>query len=305
VGGNQIYGNNEGSAASLLFSGNVNGFTASNNLIHDNDNIGIDLAGFYETGPTGYDEPLNGEIVGNTIYNISTLNNPAYESYGADGIYCDGCAHTVIERNLVYACDQNIEAASENSGKTSSYVTIRNNEVYDANVVGIGIGSFSTGGGSEYVTIVNNTILHNTALGWGNAFSIAYHATNNIFENNIVDATALGVLLNGSVDSTSNPVTSDYNIYYGPVSRPEFLYQGVDYFDFATFQTASGQDQHSKFVNPELLSVIAPYSFNLEYASPAKGAGNYSLGSAAYGTVDFNGNPRTSGTTIDIGAVQE
>jgi len=305
ITGNQIYGNSEGMAASLLFSGNVNGFTVANNLIHDNDNIGVDLAGFYQTGPTGYDEPLNGDIVGNTIYNISTLNNPAYKSYGADGIYCDGCANTVIEQNRVYSCDQNIEAASENAGKTSSYVTIRNNDVYDANVVGIGIGSYSSGGGSEYITIVNNTILHNTLLGWGNAFSIAYHATNNVFENNIVEATVPGVLFNGADDSTSNPVTADYNIYYGPVSRPEFLYQGVDYYDFSTFQAASGQEKHSSFINPDLVSVIAPLSFNLQYASPARGTGNYSLGSAVYGTVDIHGNPRTSGTTIDIGAVEQ
>ena len=304
VSGNQIYGNKEGMASSLLFTGNVNGFTASNNVIHDNDNIGIDIAGFYETGPSGYDEPLNGEVVGNTIYNITTLTNPEYLSYGADGIYCDGCANTVVERNLVYTCDQNIEAASENPGKVSSYVTIRNNIVYDANSVGIGIGSYASGGGSEYVTIVNNTILHNTLLGWGNAFVIAYHATNNVFKNNIVDATALGVVFNGAFDSTSDPVASDYNIYYGPLSRPEFVYQGVNYFNFATFQSATGQDQHSLFANPELLSVTAPFSFNLDYASPARAAGDYSLGSAAYGTVDFSGNPRTSGTTINIGAVQ-
>jgi hypothetical protein len=53
--------------------GNVTHFQITNNLVHDNDNIGIDAIGFEGVGPVGYDQPMYGEISGNTVYNISGL----------------------------------------------------------------------------------------------------------------------------------------------------------------------------------------------------------------------------------------
>ena len=55
--------------------GNVTYFLISNNVVHDNDNIGIDAIGFEGVGPTGSDQARYGEVVGNTVYNISGINN--------------------------------------------------------------------------------------------------------------------------------------------------------------------------------------------------------------------------------------
>jgi polygalacturonase len=151
--------------------GDTDGFTITENHIHDSDNIGIDAVGYWGTGPTGYDHARNGLISRNTLYNLSSLHNPSYAKYAADGIYCDGCSNTIIERNLVYACDQNISASSEIYGQVSSYVTIRNNVLYAANMTGISIGGYTTAGGSDHVVIVNNTILHNTNVGWATVFT--------------------------------------------------------------------------------------------------------------------------------------
>lgn len=305
VSGNVIYGLKTGNSEVVVFDGNINGFSVTGNVIHDNDNIAIDATGFYQVGPSGRDQVHNGLIALNTVYNITSLKNPAYNGYGADGIYCDGCAHVVIERNLVFNCDLNIEAASETRGHDASYVTIRNNVVYGGNLAGISIGGYSSDrGGSDHVTIVNNTLWNNNRANQGGDFQIQFHATSNVFENNIVFAGTQGVMVNGLTNSTAAPVVADYNTYF-TTATPQWWYEGVMHTTFASYQTASGQDKHSHFVNPGMVSVKVPYSFDLLASSLARGAGSVSLGAAVYGTLDFAGNARTSGSAINAGAYQK
>lgn len=305
VSGNDVYGLETGNSETIIFDGNVVGFTVTGNLVHDNDNIGIDATGFYGTGPVGHDQARNGLIEGNTVYNITSLKNPAYNGYGADGIYCDGCTEVIIGRNLVYDCDLNIEAASENPGRDTSYVTIDDNVAYGGNVAGISIGGYAANvGGSTHITVVNNTLFNNNRANQGGDFQIQFHATANLFENNIVYAGSEGIVLNGIVNSTPAPVIADYNIYYTSAA-PQWSYQGKDYSSFDAYQKASGQDKHSRFEDPELVSVKSPYNFGLEADSPARGAGNFSLRAADYGALDFAGNARTTGGKIDIGAYQD
>ena len=305
LSGNTVYGMVTGNSETITFDGNIVGFTVTGNLVHDNNNIGIDATGFYGTGPSGHDQARNGVISRNTVYNITSLKNPAYSSYGADGIYCDGCTDVRIERNFVYDCDYNIEAASENFGHDTSYVTIDNNIVLGGNLAGISIGGYATNvGGSDHITIANNTMFNDDRTGGEGDFQVQYHATNNVFENNIVYTGLFGAVFSGQYDSTPAPVDSDYNIYYtlGPA---KWTYQGMDYFSLAAFQKASGLDKHSHFENPGLINVPSPYNFDLTATSPARGAGNYALGPAGYGALDFAGNPRTIGATISIGAYEK
>ena len=97
ISGNEVYDLKTGESESVNVDGNVTHFQITNNLVHDNDNIGIDAIGYEGVGPVGYDEAMYGEISGNTIYNISGITNPGegYE-YDADGLYCDGCAYVTI-----------------------------------------------------------------------------------------------------------------------------------------------------------------------------------------------------------------
>jgi hypothetical protein len=305
VSGNNVFGNKTGNSETIIFDGNVVGFTASGNLVHDTDNIGIDATGFYGTGPSGHDQARNGVIQGNSIYNITSINNPAYSGYGADGIYCDGCKDVVIQRNLVYDCDLNIEAASENAHQLTSYVTIRDNVIYGANLAGISIGGYdATRGGSQYITIVNNTLFNNNQQNGGGEFQVQYFASHNLFENNIVYAGTQGVLLNSYTASEPSPVGLNYNIYYTTAS-PQWVWQGTTHSTFASYQAASTQDQHSHFENPGLISAASPYNFDLQTSSPARNAGNFQLGSADYGILDFAERHRTVGATIDIGAYEQ
>ena len=98
ISGNEVYDLRTGESESLTVNGNVTHFKITNNLVHDNDNIGIDMIGYEGVGPVGYDEVMYGEVSGNTVYNISGITNPGegYE-YDADGLYCDGCAYVTIE----------------------------------------------------------------------------------------------------------------------------------------------------------------------------------------------------------------
>ncbi len=117
ISGNQVYSLKTGQSESVNVDGNVTYFSITNNIVHDNDNIGIDAIGFEKVGPTGYDQAKYGEISGNTVYNISGIHNPGEgNQYDADGLYCDGCAYVIFERNTVYNCDLNMEAASEHKG---------------------------------------------------------------------------------------------------------------------------------------------------------------------------------------------
>jgi hypothetical protein len=201
ISGNEVYDNKTGNSETVTLNGNVTHFQVTNNLVHDNDNIGIDMIGYEGTGPVGYDEAMYGEISGNTVYNISGITNPGEgNSYDADGLYCDGCAYVTIERNVIIQTDYGIETTSENqvcqangtewSGPNHTgtaakgkfpcygrYVTVRNNLFYNSNACGNSIGGYaaasrnggqSNGGGSSYRDVFVNNTLYNNATQPGN-----------------------------------------------------------------------------------------------------------------------------------------
>jgi len=309
INGNQVYNLRTGNSESVNVDGNVTNFVINNNVIHDNDNIGIDVIGFEGVAPSpSVDFARNGTVIANTIYNISAINNPGEgNQYDADGIYVDGGSNVLIERNLVFNCDLNIEAASEHSGHVSSFITIRNNLVYHGNSVGISIGgNASNVGGSDHITIVNNTLFENDTKNTGSGeFQIQYYATNNVFENNIVYATSQGLFINNYTNSEPSPVSADYNIYFSSLSSTsaDFLWNGTDHTGFAAYQSAAAQDSHSQYVDPQFVSLTTP-NLQVEPTSPALNSG-INLGSTIEGNVDFAGNPRSSGGTIDIGAYEQ
>jgi len=329
ISGNQVYDLKTGESESVNVDGNVTYFSITNNIVHDNDNIGIDAIGFEGVGPTGYDQAKYGEISGNTVYNISGINNAGEgDSYDADGLYCDGCEYVVFERNTVYACDLNMEAASEHKGHDSSYVTIRNNVFYDANTVGISIGGYSnTVGGSDHVVIVNNTLYNNNTKNAGAEFQIQYHSgdtSGNIFENNTVYAGSQNVWIYSFVKATSTypapPATLNWNLYYstaGYVQGTSIDWAGkYNYKTYAAYQSGAGEDANSPVANPLFDSLgSTPPDLDVASNSPAVNAGSTHLtcsvgycGSASsiYGSTDYAGNPRVnSNGQINIGAYEQ
>ena len=104
ISGNEVDHLKTGCSETLSVDGNVENFVISNNLIHDDDNIGIDAIGFEQVSPNPkYDQARDGEIRGNTVYNITSYGNPDYgKQYAADGIYIDGGKQIIVEQNLIH-----------------------------------------------------------------------------------------------------------------------------------------------------------------------------------------------------------
>jgi len=322
ISGNQVYDLKTGNSESVNVDGNVTYFTISNNIVHDNDNIGIDAIGFEQVGPSGHDQASYGEISGNTVYNISGINNPGEgNSYDADGLYCDGCAYVIFERNTVHNCDLNMEAASEHKGHDSSYVTIRNNLFYDANTVGVSIGGYASGvGGSDHVVVVNNTLYNNNTKNQGAEFQIQYHSSSstNFFENNIVYAGTQNVWIYSFVKGST--ATNNWNDYYSAAgySQGTSITWGNNssYATYAAYQSKTGEDKNSPNANPDFINVTSnPPNLDLQSGSPAINAGSTSLtcsdgycgsGTSIYGSTDYAGNPRiNSSGQINIGAYEQ
>lgn len=183
VSGNEIFNCKLGQSESLVLNGNVDGFKVNNNIVHDNDNIGIDFIG-YEGTASDNDNARNGECVGNTVYNITSLGNPTYSDASAGGIYVDGGFNILIDRNIVKNCDIGIEIATER-GPVTKDITVTNNLITDCKPqAGISFGSSedSMGGGVENLIIFNNTLYNNTAaVQIQNANSRSNAVKNNIF----------------------------------------------------------------------------------------------------------------------------
>jgi hypothetical protein len=329
ISGNQIDHTSTGCSETLTVDGNVENFRITDNIIHDTDNIGIDAAGYYGVAPAGSkcgtqlcDRARYGQIRGNTIYNITSNHNPAYgpgidnHSYGADGIYVDGGTQIVIERNLVHNTDIGIELASENPGneapgrEKTDFVVVRNNVIHHSNAPGITIGGYADsgpgGGGTDRCSILNNTLFaNNTANTGAGEFQIQYHATGNIFENNIIYAGAQGLFINDFTASEPNPARPDYNLYFSSAGASEgtWIWQGSTYTGYSSYRSKTGNDSNSrKFLDPQFVSA-SHLNFDIKSSSPAENAG-VNPGAGAAGTVDFAGNPRTRYGLINIGAYE-
>jgi hypothetical protein len=290
-------------------------FVVTNNLIHDNNNIGIDAIGFEGVAPPGSmcgsdpcDRARDGLIAENTIYNITSYGNPAYgKQYAANGIYVDGGTRITIERNRIHHVDLCIEMASEHSGKTTDHIIARNNLVYFGNSAGISIGGYANRvGGSDSITIVNNSLLYNDRKNTGSGeFQIQFHATNNVFKNNIAYATKRVPLINNFTKSEPNPADVDFNLYFsaGRAANANFVWNGKTYTGFAAYQSGTGKDPNSQFSDPLYVNLITP-DLHVAATSPAVNAG-VNLGPAIVGDVDFDGNPRVQGANIDMGAYEQ
>jgi hypothetical protein len=311
ISGNEIFHTLTGCSETLSLDGNVENFAVVSNLVHDVNNIGIGAIGFEKVSPNpAYDQARNGEIRGNTVYNITSYGNPDYgKQYAADGIYVDGGTQITIEQNLIHTVDLGIELASEHLNHVTSYVTARNNIVYDGNSAGISIGGYGVGrGGTDHCTVINNTLYGNDTKKTGSGeFQIQYHATNNVFENNILYAGPQNLFLHDFTTSTPDPSVVNYNLYFATAGASKGIWdwQKKNYKGYPAYLSGTGLDAQSPpFSDPQFLSLATPPDLDIATTSPGVNAGTV-LGAAVNGTVDFAGNPRTENGTINLGAYEQ
>ena len=305
---NEVHHLKTGSSESLVVNGNVSNFHITHNVVHDNNNIGIDVIGFERTAPDPtVDQARDGVVSGNLVYNITSRGNPAYRNdESSDGIYVDGGTRILIEQNVVHDVDFGIELASEHKDRATSDITARNNLIYHCHTAGISIGGYAfERGHTEHCTVVNNTLYNNDTSGTGSGeFQMQWNMADNLFANNIVYAgrRCLIAVNKSHVDQKQSSVAIDYNLYYcASGSKASTWRAGSEIAKgFHNHVQSTGNDRHSIFEDPHFVEKGA--DLHLRSDSPALAAGT--THGVPVGELDLDGSPRVQSGHIDLGCYE-
>ena len=309
IDGNEVHHLKTGSSESLVVNGNVTNFRITGNVVHDNNNIGIDVIGFERTAPDpGVDQARDGVVSGNLVYNITSRGNPAYRiDESSDGIYVDGGTRILIEQNVIHDVDFGIELASEHKDRATSYVTARNNLIYHCHTAGVSIGGYAPERGrTDHCTVVNNTLYDDDTSGTGSGeFQMQWNMADNIFVNNIVYAGSRCLIaLNKSEAAKSQPPAAiDHNLYYcaSGAKASTWIESPATVTGFDKYVESTGNDRRSRFLDPHFVDAAA-HDFHLQSDSPAIAAGT--TDAVPVGELDLEGSPRVKSGNIDIGCYQ-
>jgi len=309
IDGNEVHHLKTGSSESLVVNGNVTNFRITHNVVHDNNNIGIDVIGFERTAPDpAVDQARDGVVSGNLVYNIHSRGNPAYQNEeNSDGIYVDGGTRILIEQNVIHDDDFGIELASEHKDRATSYITARNNLIYHCHTAGVSIGGYAPERGhTDHSTVVNNTLYDNDTSGTGSGeFQMQWNMAGNIFANNIVYAGPRCLISTNKsqLDKSQPSVTIDHNLYYCASRAQASTWAGssATVTGFDKYVESSGNDRHSRFLDPHFVDASA-HNFHLRSDSPAIDAGT--TDGVPVGELDLDGAPRVRSGKVDIGCYQ-
>ncbi len=309
IDGNDVHNLQTGSSESLVVNGNVTNFRITHNVVHDNNNIGIDVIGFERTAPDpAVDQARDGVVSGNLVYNITSRGNPAYgDEQNSDGIYVDGGTRILIEQNVMHDVDFGIELASEHKDRATSYITARNNLIYHAHTAGVSIGGYDPNRGhTEHCTVVNNTLYDNDTSATGSGeFQMQWNMADNIFANNIVYAgpRCLMTVNKSQADKNQPPVSIDHNLYYcaSGSKASTWIETAETVTGFDKYVASTGNDSHSRFQDPRFVDAAAN-DFHLQPDSPAIAAGTTDR--VPVGELDLDRSPRVKSGNIDIGCYQ-
>jgi len=310
IDGNEVHHLKTGSSESLVVNGNVTNFRITHNVVHDNNNIGIDVIGFERTAPDpAVDQARDGVVSGNLVYNITSKGNPAYRNEeNSDGIYVDGGTRILIENNVMHDVDFGIELASEHKDRATSYIIARNNLIYHSHTAGISIGGYAPERGhTEHCTVVNNTLYENDTSGTGTGeFQMQWNMSDNIFANNIVYAGSRCLIsLNKSQADKNHPsAETDHNLYYCASGAKASIWIGASstVTGFDQYVESTGNDRHSRFLDPNFVDA-ASHNFHLQSNSPALAVGI--TDKLPVGELDLDGSPRMKLGKIDLGCYQK
>jgi hypothetical protein len=310
IDGNEVHNLKTGSSESLVVNGNVTNFRITHNVVHDNNNIGIDVIGFERTAPDpGVDQARDGVVSNNLVYNITSKGNPAYrDEENSDGIYVDGGTRILIEQNVMHDVDFGIELASEHKDRATSYILARNNLIYHGHTAGVSIGGYDPQRGhTEHCTVVNNTLYDNDTSGTGTGeFQMQWNMSDNVFANNIVYAGSRCLIsLNKSqADKNHASAVIDHNFYYCASGPKASAWKGdkATVSGFDKYVEVTGNDKHSLFLDPMFVNPAA-HDFHLQSKSAALFAGT--TDGLPVGELDLDGLPRSKSGKIDLGCYQK
>ncbi len=301
IDGCKVYNNLLGYSEGIQINGNVDGFTISNCEVHDNNNIGINVTGNYGASPDpDTDHPRNGLITKNTCYrNVSPIALSA-------GIYVDGGHDVVVTKNACYENAIGIEVGCEMNG-TTEQITVRNNMVYNNTHSGLFVGGYTTltTGQVLYSTFRNNTFFRNNSIFGGSGEVFISKASNCVFEDNLFYTNEQNVLLVVDEIAPQENILINYNCWYTPSGNPLAIviyYGALSFSNFASYQSATGNESNSLFANPAFNNPTLPSpALDLQTSSICIDTGNPELNISPDET-DFDGNPRIANGVVDMGA---
>jgi hypothetical protein len=210
IDGNEIHDCEPAPSEALTLNGNVDGFTVTNNVVRDVNNIGIDfIGGETDIQPDPSKVARNGVCRGNRVTRARSIYGGGF----AGGIYVDGGRDIVIERNVVTESDLGLEVGAENPGIVTRNIAVRDNVLYANDKVCIVFGGFQASVGRvRDSSFTNNTCYQNDTLAAGFGELWIQYAEDNTVRNNVFYATAQNLLLVSEGGSVNNDL--DYNLWF-------------------------------------------------------------------------------------------
>ncbi len=299
----QVYSNILGFSEAVSIDGNINGFTVSNCLVHDNTNIGILAAGNYGTSPNpSTDHARHGLITRNTCFNNVSL----YAT--SAGIYIDGGWSVVVDGNKSYGNGSGIELGCEQNGTTDS-ITVKNNIIYNNQYTGLAIGGYTTATTGQVTNslVRNNTFFHNTLPANNTGEIEMSKASNCTIENNVFYTDPQNILFTADSIAPQLNNTFDYNCWFTPGNDSTNItvqWLQTNYTTFGAYRAGTSLEAHSFYADPLLSNAVLPQpDLHLVNLSPCINRSNPATVISA-GETDFDGNPRLNGARVDIGAYE-
>ena len=300
-----IYNNITGFSESLSFGGNIDGITITHNQVFNNTNIGIDVTGNYNEcncNDTAIDHSRNAYIAYNLCYND-------FSSYATSGgIYIDGGANVLVERNISHDNGYGIELGCEQSG-TSYNLIVRDNLIYHNQIAGMAIGGYdiSTTGIVINASITNNTFLANNYANDGTGELDITKISGCTLRDNIFYTNAQNVFYSKEAISPQTGLLMDYNDWFTPNNDSANInvnWGSTSLNSFSSYKSTAGFEKHSLYTNPLFINAtVTSPDFHLTALSRCINMGDptYIPGSSE---TDFEGNNRVVNSLIDIGAYE-
>ena len=248
IDGNQVYDCDPAKSEALVINGNVSHFQITNNVVHDVNNIGIDMIGG-EASTTGDASKVarHGICSGNKVYRCRSN----YEDGYAAGIYVDGGHDIVVENNIVTQCDMGIEIGAENKGTIVFNIAVRNNVIFHNDKAGLVFGGYEKNTGRvELCSFTGNLCYQNNRhkedhngelwIQWATDNEVK----NNTFIVNGSDSPLAQISVGGGEGNTLNG-----NHYYTDAGAEDafFLFKNHDVNGFAAWKSATKQESASVF----------------------------------------------------------
>ncbi len=306
--GNEILDCRTGYSGALNISGNVDSFQVLKNNIHELTNSGIVISGHQGVCPTPFlDQARNGRIEENTLFNCFA----SYTTAGA--ISVDGAKRLEILRNLTYHNSYGIQIACSSPGESADSITVRNNLIHSnlSSALVIGETDFPANSGLvNRCTVYNNTLYQNDTSSTENGEICLRFGTNLMLQNNIIYTGEEGIGLN--ISNSPQGLVSDYNLFYAPANEQSTIVveDGVAN-DLSTFQTQSGQELNSFFMDPQFYDpegTQTPGNLDDDFIFDNQNSPAVDQGNPAYVPLDdeedYYGNDRVFGSQVDMGAAE-